>query len=257
MTPLLCPASGTVILQGHGLMPWARAEALGGARWVSSAAPPRCPWGLDAMWLLALSPAASSVCRNQRDVAQSVALGRISPRARPIRAHARAVAQEGFGSKPRPTEASRLLEAAGGWGWVVGAAHRGRASTTRRQFLHSIACFAVRCWTDGPGVDEAPSKGQKCRRTEVRGSLAQLWAWALVQRYRAGLYRTCVRGAECLRVSCLPFLSPHSGRPESSSSKAARRDSVARTREGRRVLKKATPMSVDPAYTGSGLISFM
>lgn len=185
MTPPLCPASGTVMLQGHSLMPWARRGA-----WRSKMGQLSCtatlPLGtrrhMAGCWH---SPAASPVCRNRRDVAQSVALGRISPRARPIRAHARAVAQEGFGSKPRPNEASRLLEAAGGW--VVGAARRGRASTTQRQSLHSIACFAVLCWTDRPGVDEAPSKGQKCRRTEVRGSLAQLWAWALVQRYRAGL----------------------------------------------------------------------
>lgn len=61
-------------------------------------------------------------------------------RACPRHAHARAVAREGFGSKPRPTEASRQREGStvlGGWG-----SHQ-RSCFDNGGVNCCIACFCV------------------------------------------------------------------------------------------------------------------
>lgn len=154
-------------------------------------------------WLLALASAVTSL---QGPARRGPVRGprKDSPRASSRHAHARAVAREGFGSKPRPTEASQRLEAAGRW-WVR-TANGGRASTTGRKLLHSLLV----CLTIEAGVDEAPSKGAKvlvdwstwqpgsalpgCRSTARALHCSVLW---------------CVRVCTCVLLAAL---GPNQGR---------------------------------------------
>lgn len=176
---------------------------LGGGRWVSCTATstlgakchvaalgrrPDC-WHL---------PAPKALCRDQRDVAQSVALGRISsgrvpgtPMLGPWHGKASAASHD----PPRPHDMWRQQ----GTGELV-LPTEVLLRQRWRELLHSLLV----CLTSGAGDDEASSRGKSVDGTERTWQPGS--AVPLEQLYCTVLYRTCACECACLcacvLVSC-------------------------------------------------------
>lgn len=150
---------------------------------------------------------------------------------------------------PRPSDSKRQQGAG-----EDGTANRVVLLRQRtRELLHSLLV----CLTSGAGDEEAPSRGKSVDGTE--GTWQPGSALPLVRQYCTVPY-LCLCVCMCVRARVrllLASLSPNQGRLDPPSPKAARQGGTDghENLEGRRVLKEATSMPVDPACPGSSLVS--